>query len=135
MSIVLSLQTLGSFLLYFAAALVAQGLFLTLYMAVTTHKEFALIRQGNTAAAISLAGAGLGFSLPLASAVVHSVSPLDMAVWSVIALVVQLLVFRAVDFAIRGISSHIEEGNIAAAITLAAASLVIGMINAASMSY
>lgn len=135
MSIAMSLQSLGSFLLYFGAALVALGLFLVLYMAVTTHREFALIRQGNTAAAISLAGALLGFSLPLASAVVHSVSLLDMAVWSVVALVVQLVVFRAVDFAIRGISSHIEEGNIAAATTLAAASLAIGLINAASMSY
>lgn len=135
MSIVMSLETLGSFLLYFAAALAAQGLFLLLYMAVTTHKEFVLIRQGNVAAAISLAGAALGFSLPLASAIIHSVSLLDMAVWSVVALVVQLIVFRTVDFAIRDISSHIEEGNIAAGITLAIASLAIGLINAASMSY
>jgi putative membrane protein len=135
MSIVMSLETLGSFLLYFAAALVAQGLFLVLYMAVTTHKEFALIRQGNVAAAISLAGAALGFTLPLTSAIIHSVSLLDMAVWSVVAVIVQLVAFRVVDFAIRGISSHIEDGNIAAGITLAAASLAIGLINAASMSY
>lgn len=135
MSIQASLQTLGAFLLYFGAAMVAQALFLFLYMKVTTHKEFALIRQGNAAAAISLAGAALGFTLPLASAVVHSVSLLDMAVWSTVALIVQLVVFKAVDFAIRGISSHIEEGNVAAAVTLAAASLCIGVVNAASISY
>ena len=135
MSIAMSLESLGSFLLYFAATLAAQGLFLLLYTAVTTHREFILIRQGNVAAAISLAGAALGFSVPLASAVVHSVSLLDMAVWSGVALVVQLIAFRAVDYAIRGISIHIEEGNIAAGITLGAASLAIGLINAASMSY
>jgi len=135
MSILLPLETLGSFLGYFAAALIAQGVFVAAYMAVTSHHEVTLIRRGNVAAAISLAGAVLGFTLPLASAIIHSVSLLDMAVWSVVALVVQLAVFRLVDFLLRGISRHIDEGNIAAGITLAAAALGIGAVNAASMSY
>jgi putative membrane protein len=135
MSILMSLETLGSFLGYFAAALVAQALFVAAYMGVTSHHEFRLIRQGNVAAAISLAGAVLGFTLPLASAVIHSLSLLDMAVWSAVALVVQLAVFRLVDFLLRDISRHIDEGNIAAGVTLAAAALAIGAVNAASMSY
>ena len=129
MAIVMSLQTIGSFLIYFAAALVAVALFIAAYMAVS------LIKQGNTAAAISFAGALLGFSLPLASAVINAVSLLDMLVWSAIALVVQLGVFLVVDLLLRQVSRHIEEGNVAAGITLAAASLAIGVINAASMTY
>ena len=135
MTIMMSLQTVGNFLLYFGLALVIEAIFAILYMAVTTHHEAALIRKGNTAAAISFGGALLGFTLPLASAIIHSVSLLDMAVWSVIALVVQLAVFKVVDFLLRRISHHIEEGNVAAGITLASVSLAIGMVNAASMTY
>jgi putative membrane protein len=135
MGIVMSLQTLGSFLLYFGAALVAMAVFVMLYMAVTSHHEASLIRQGNTAAAISFAGALIGFTLPLASAIIHSVSLLDMLVWSAIAIVVQLAVFLLVDRILREISRHIEEGNMAAGTTLAAVSVAIGIVNAASMTY
>ena len=130
-----SLEPIGLFLVYFGVALAFQAVFIVLYMAVTPHHEAALIKQGNAAAAISLGGAVLGFTLPLASVITHSVSLLDMAIWSVVALLVQLAVYRLVDFLLREISRHIEEGNIAAATTLAVASLAIGMINAASMTY
>lgn len=135
MDIAMSLQTLGSFAAYFAAALLALAIFVGLYMAVTSHHEAALIRQGNAAAAISFAGALLGFTLPLASAVIHSVSLLDMAVWSAIAVAVQIAAFLTVDVLLRSVSRHIEEGNIAAGITLGAASLATGVINAACMTY
>ncbi len=135
MGIVMSLQTLGSFLLYFGAALAAMAVFVVLYMAVTSHHEASLIRKGNTAAAISFAGALIGFTLPLASAIIHSVSLIDMLVWSAIALVVQLAVFLVVDRILREISKHIEEGNMAAGTTLASVSVAIGIVNAASMTY
>jgi putative membrane protein len=131
----ISLQTIGSFLLYFGAALALQAAFVVLYMAVTPHHEAQLIKQGNAAAAISLGGAVLGFSLPLASVIAHSVSVIDLAVWGAVALVVQLAVYWLVDFLLREVSKHIDEGNIAAATTLASASLAIGLINAASMTY
>ena len=135
MGIVMSLATLGNFALYFAASLAAITIFVLLYMAVTSHNEVALIRQGNAAAAISLSGALIGFTLPLASAIIHSVSLIDMVVWSAIAIVVQLAVFLVVDRCLREISKHIEEGNVAAGTTLAAASLAIGIVNAACMTY
>lgn len=135
MNIMFSLQGVGSFLSYFGAAVVAEAVFLAVYMAVTKHNEAALIRKGNVAAAVSLGGAVLGFTLPLASAVIHSVSLLDMAVWSVLALVVQIAVFLLVDRVLKGISAQIEQDNMAAGATLAVASLAIGVINAASMSY
>ena len=135
MAIVMSLQTLGSFLLYFGAALAAMAIFVAVYMALTSHHEATLIRQGNTAAAISFSGALLGFTLPLASAIIHSVSLIDMLVWSAIALVVQIGVFFLVDRTLRRISKHIEDGNVAAGTTLAAAAVAIGIINAACLTY
>ena len=135
MDVMMSLHTVGSFLQYLGVALLAETVFLFVYMAVTTHHEASLIRQGNTAAAISLVGAVLGFTLPLSSVIINSVSLIDMAIWSAIALVVQIVVFLLADRLLNGISRHIEDGNTAAAITLAGASLAIGTINAASMSY
>lgn len=135
MAIMTFLHGAGSFLLYFGIALAALAMFLALYMAVTPHREWALIKQGNVATAISLVGAALGFTLPLASAIIHSISLLDMAIWSGVALVVQIAAFWLVDVLIRGVSLKIEQGNVAAGITLAGASLAIGLINAASMSY
>lgn len=134
-AIVTSLDSLGSFLLFFAVALAAIALFVVLYMAVTTHHEATLIKQGNSAAAISFGGALVGFTLPLASVIVHSLSIVEMAIWSAVALIVQIVVFKVVDLLIREVSRHIEEGNVAAGITLASASIAIGLVNAACMSY
>ncbi|MBT6910095.1 MAG: DUF350 domain-containing protein, partial [Rhodospirillaceae bacterium] len=45
-------------------AMLAGGV--VLYTITTPHKDFALVREGNLAAAISLAGAILGLAIPLA---------------------------------------------------------------------
>src|SRR4051812_41860536 len=44
-------------MIYFAIALVAIAVFVAIYTAITPYWEIRLIRQGNTAAAISLGGA------------------------------------------------------------------------------
>jgi hypothetical protein len=46
MDIMLSLQGLGSFLLYFAAGIAAEAIFVALYIAVTPHREPTLIKAG-----------------------------------------------------------------------------------------
>src|SRR5690348_6795229 len=69
-----SLANLPYFLAYFAASILLLAAFLGAYTLITPLHEWTLIRQGNTAAALSLAGATLGFTLPLASAIVHSAS-------------------------------------------------------------
>lgn len=135
MEIATSLQGLGTFALYLAAAVTAEIAFVFLYMALTPHHEVTLIKAGNTAAAVSLGGAVLGFTLPLASAIVHSVSLLDMAVWSAVAVGVQLALFLIASVVLRTVSRHIEDGNLAAGITLATASITIGLLNAACMTY
>ena len=134
MDIMHSLQGVDDFLLYFATAVVAEAVFVLLYMAVTPYHEAALIKAGNTAAAITLAGAVLGFTLPLASAIAHNVSLLGTVVWAAVALVVQLAVFMLANLFLRGFSRRIEEGNVAAGITVAVASLVAGIISAACMT-
>lgn len=135
MSIAYSLAGLDDFLLYFVVALAAMAAFLVVYTLVTPHREVRLIRDGNLAAATSLGGAVIGFALPLASAIQHSVSIGDMAVWAVIALAVQLIVFGLVNAVLRHVSRQIEAGNLAAGLTLATAAIASGLLNAASMTW
>ena len=91
--------------------------------------------EGNVAAAISLSGAILGFMLPLASAIAHSVSLIDMLVWGVVALVVQLAVFAVVNRALPHFGEAIRAGRTAAATLLASLAIAVGLLNAACMTY
>lgn len=130
-----SLAGLPAFLSYFATAIGLLVLFLLVYIFITPYREIALIRAGNVAAAASLGGALLGFVLPLASAIAHSVSLIDMAIWGLIALVVQLLVYLGARLVLPGLDRDIPAGQIATGVLLAALSLAIGILNAACMSY
>jgi putative membrane protein len=134
MNITQSLQGIDDFFLYFATAVVAEAIFVVLYMAVTPHHEATLIKSGNTAAALTFGGAVIGFTLPLSSAIEHNVSLPGTVVWAVVALVVQLAVFLLANLFLRDLSRRIEDGDLAAGITVAIASLASGMISAACMT-
>ena len=129
------LTTLPAFLAYFAVAVVLLALFLLVYLNVTPYHELALIRAGNTAAAISLAGALLGFALPVANVIAHSDTLLGLAAWGVVAGVVQLLAYLVMRFTLPQLNQDIPAGKTAPAVFLAVFSLTIGLINAACMSY
>ncbi|HSG50613.1 MAG TPA: DUF350 domain-containing protein, partial [Rheinheimera sp.] len=81
-----SLQGLPAFAAYFALAILLLLVFVRIYTWVTPHDEFALIRANNVAAAVAFGGAIIGFAWPLASAVTHSLSLLDCAIWGGVAL-------------------------------------------------
>ena len=94
------------FLVYLALALVLLALFIVIYIRVTPYREMALIREGNMAASFSLSGSLLGFIIPLAAAVQHSVSLVDMAIWGLIAMVVQIAAFVVVKLLIPSITER-----------------------------
>lgn len=129
-----SLGGLLWFLAYLATAVVLTLIYLVVYMWVTPHREIGLIRQNNLAAALALTGSLVGFSLPLASAVAHSVSLIDCAVWGLIAIVVQIAIFFMVRLPVPKISERIEKGETASGLWLGAASLTGGLLNAACMT-
>ena len=131
----LSLQGLDEFLVYFGLCLVFVALFLAIYVRVTPYREIQLIREGNSAAAASLSGALIGFVLPLAAAVEHSVNPYDLAIWATIALAVQLLVYAATRLVLPDVGRDIPAGKVASGVFLAAMSVGAGILSAASMSY
>lgn len=123
------------FLLYLGVSLALLGMFAAIYVRVTPYRELALIREGNMAAAYSLSGSLLGFIVPLASAVEHSVGIVDMVIWGAIALVVQVAAYVVVKLLMPSITRDIPAGNVAQGFFLGAISLGVGLLNAACMSY
>ena len=123
----------------FVLAFVAAGgftlIFKALYRWITPHDEGALIRAGNPAAAITLGGALLGYVIPLASALTHTVSLPEFVAWAALAGVIQIVTFLIIRLvALRDISARIERGEIASAIYVFAISVCVGVLNAACMS-
>lgn len=122
------------FMLHLSTATVAWALGLALYMWITPHKEFALIRAGNVSAAVSLGGAALGLALPLAFCLAASVNVWDVLIWGSVTLILQLIAFRAVDLLIGNLSKRIEEDQLAAAIFLATIKIALASLNAAAVA-
>lgn len=129
-------QSIGGFppfIFTLAAAFGLLALFLFIYVRITPYPEIQLIREGNSAAAISLSGATLGFAIPLAQSAAQSGNIYDMLLWAAIAMVVQLLVYVTVRLIIPGISRDIPAGKVAQGMFLGVLSLATGILNAACM--
>jgi len=129
------LATLPNFLAYLGTSLVLLAGFVAIYLYVTPYDEIKLIRANNAAAAISLSGAILGFALPIANVIAHSDTLADLAVWGVIAGIVQLLAWTVARVALPQLREDIAAGRVAPATFVAALSLTVGLLNAACMTY
>ena len=105
-----------------------------LYVLLTPHKEIALIREGNTAAALSLGGVLVGLALPLAASLKASTNIIEVALWGAVTVIVQLLVFRLVDLILRGLPRRIQEGEVSAAALLVGAKIATSLVIAAARS-
>src|SRR5258707_2122776 len=97
-----------NFVRYVVVGFALAGLFLWIYVLITPWHEFALIRAGNSAAAIALIGALLGFCLPLANTIAHSSTLTDVVLWSLVALAVQVGVHIALRFTMPYLAKSIE---------------------------
>ena len=128
------LGELPEFLAFFVVSLVLMIVFVAVYTNVTRHSEIKLIKENSVAAAIAFSGSMIGFALPLASAMISSNTILEMIIWGVVALIVQIVVYLLVRLPMPRISERIEQNEIAAGIWLGAASLTAGILNAASMT-
>lgn len=129
----------GESALAFVVAFAAAGLFTIafklIYQMATPYNERTLIREGNVAAAITLGAALLGYILPLASALEHTLSLAEFAVWALLAGVLQIVTFTVVRMVVmRDFSDRIVRGELAAALYMASISLGVGLLNAACMS-
>lgn len=122
------------FMLHLGSATLAWAAAMALYMWITPHREFALIRDGNMAAAVSLGGAAIGLALPLAFCLAASVNVWDVLIWGSVTLILQLIAFRVVDLLIGNLSKRIEENEIAAATFLAMTKIALASLTAAAVA-
>jgi putative membrane protein len=122
------------YLLHSATTLVMLAVGVGIYLLITPYKEVRLVRAGNTAAAISLAGAVVGLALPLAFSLAASINVFDIVIWGGVALIMQLLAFAIVWLVLRDLPRRITDGEVAAAVVLAAISLAVAMVNAAAVA-
>ena len=129
------MQGLPDFATYFGMGLGFMVLYVVLYLYATPHREITLIRGDNLPAAVVLAGALLGFAVPLASALRIASGLLDVAAWAFMALVAQLVAYALVALLLKDFSKRINRGEMAAAVLAAAIHLGVGLINSAAMSF
>lgn len=122
------------FLIQLAAAL---GLFvgsLIVYVIMTPHKELQLIRAGNPSAALAFGGVVVGLAIPLGACLTAALSLLDVVIWGVVTLLLQILAFRFADILLRGLPRRIAEGDVAAAVFLMSVKIGLALIVAGAIT-
>jgi putative membrane protein len=122
-----SLAGLPAFLVYFCVAAAIVVAYLFIYTRITPHDNV-------PAAAVALGLSLLGFVLPVASAIAHSANIVDCVVWSIVALVVQVIAYFVAQVVDPHLSKRIAGGELASAIWLGFVSVTFGVLSAASMS-
>ena len=110
------------------------GIGVAAYFAITPFDERRLVQDGNVAAGVLMGGTVLSLSIPLAATLASSASQVDILIWGLVALLIQLSTFFAVSFFIKGLRGMIEGGNVAIAIAVVSIQLAVALLNAGSMA-
>jgi putative membrane protein len=131
-----SISGLPAFALYLGIALLSLYVFKLIYTLMTPYDEWKLVKENNSAAALALVGSIVGFSIAISSAISNSDGMIDFVVWSVVALIAQLIAFAIIRLAfLPKVVERIENGELAAGIILAGMSISVGLLNAACMTW
>ena len=129
------LGSIFNYLLYFGSTIAMLLIAGFVYVRFTPCDEITLIRRGNVAAAVALGGAMLGYACVVYSATAHGSTVLETAIWSAIALAIQIIAVELLRLVIRDDwKAQIESGDIAHGTALGAFSLAIGVINAGCLT-
>ena len=123
-----------NYLLHLATAVALVMVYFVIYTRMTPYDEVSLIRQGNHAAALSLAGTLIGFSLPITSALLHTPDYYQFLGWAAGAMLVQILVFQIATRLLKMSKDQIEADNSAFGCLLGGLSIAIGLVNAGAIS-
>ena len=123
-----------NYVLHIVAAAFLLYAFSLVYTWTTPFNEMTLIRQGNVAAALTLGGALIGFSMTVASGLVHTDALGAFLGWSAAAAAVQLLTYVLVTRLLHMSKEHIEGNNVAFGVLLAAISISVGAVSAGALS-
>ncbi|PYI52630.1 DUF350 domain-containing protein [Paenibacillus flagellatus] len=136
-----------NFLAYLGVTLPILAFGIVAFMVTTPYNEYKLIREGAStddprkvnaakAAAHDLGGKIIGLAIVLASAVFHSVSLLDLALWGIMGIIFQVAVFYLFELVTPfRVVSEIPNGNVSVGIFASRLSVATGLLMAALISY
>lgn len=128
-------ESLPLYAMFLGACLVLMAVALGIYILITPFHEIRLIRQGNTAAAISISGTAIGMALVLNSTASSTFDIIEMLVWGGIGLAGQLIALFLVMLIIPGLREGINNDKIGYGVFLGGLSVAMGILNAGAMSY
>lgn len=118
----------------FAVTLALLGIGIACYTALTPFDERRLVRDGNVAAGIVVSGTLVALALPLGATLAASTVTLDIVLWGLVALLIQLATFFVATKLVPGLRAMIESGNVAAALVLIGIQIAVALLNAGAMS-
>lgn len=127
---ILNPHSLQLFATYFCAMGILWYAFTLVYLWVTPYDDLKAIREGSIAPAVCLAGADIGFILPVITASYVGKGIIEFIAWGIFSGIVQAICFALLY---RRMPGEIEKGNVAASIIFASASITLGLINAFAM--
>lgn len=119
---------------HFVIAIVILIVGVVIQVKITPIDESKLIKSGNIAASISLAGTFLALSMPLAASLTVSMTLVSIVIWGFTAVVIQLVCDRLATIYVSDVYEKIENGEIAPAIYLIGIKLSVAAINSAVIS-
>lgn len=128
------MNSIYAYATHLLASLVLLAVFVGVYTRITPFHEFALIRKGNMAAALSLGGSTLGFCFTLSSSIQHNDDFMMFLLWALGAMVVQAAAYAALTRALPDMNAAIESNNIAMGGLMGTLSVTVGVLNAACLS-
>ncbi len=128
------MEPLYNYVVHLLSGLFMVLLFASIYLRVTPFCELSLIRQGIVAPALSLGGAVIGFSLTVASSILHNDSLQLFLIWSAAGLSVQVLTYVLLGRLVPRLPEQLAANNVAAGTFAGTVALVVGILNAACMS-
>ena len=128
------MEAFYNYLIHLLSGLAMVALFAAIYLRVTPFCERALIRQGIVAPALSFGGATLGFSLTVASSILHNDSYPLFLMWCATGLTVQVATYAVLSRLFPRLPDQLAGNNVAAGAFAGTVALVVGIVNAACMS-
>lgn len=129
------LQGVPVLLLHLAVSVLVLVAALAIYLAISPHRQIALVRAGNTAAALVVGGTALSLAIPLAFCLAGAVNVWDILLWGLVTLTVQVVTAVLVDLLILpNLPRRIASGDMAAACLVTGLKLSMAALLAASVA-
>ena len=139
------LYNLMSYISYLGTSIICLLVAGFIYVRFTPIDEIAELRKSNTAAAIALGGATIGYAVVIYSVMTHlyGITSIpqglgQVILWSAISLVTQIIAFEIMRVILAVIhddwKARIEKGDIAHGIFAGAFSLALGILNAGAVT-